>query len=474
MSSSRHDFWFLRMASGPALAALVWSLTGHGSGAALTADGRVTAAIAVWMASWWFLQPVELATTALLPLVLFPLTGIAMIKATASAYAHPVIFLFFGGLVLSEALRHAGLDRTIAQRVLSWTGTRERSLLAGLMGISAFLSMWISNTATTAMLLPITLGVADHVCEDRRERVAPSLLLGVAYAASIGGMATLIGTPPNAFLASYAEQHGLSDFDFAAWFAHTLPLVLLLLICCWWLLSHHPHKLDDHVAAPQQAIATPLNAHQKRVLVIFAVTATCWITRRMLARITIGGVQPFAAVSDAGIAVAAALVLLSARRGGGDRRRLLSWADLAALPWSVLFLFGGGLALSAALDRHGVASVIGETLTAGVHWPAPMLILLVTTTLVALTEFASNTATAVIFIPILAGIARSASLPVQQLVVPATLAASCAFMLPSATPPNALAFASGDVPFAHLVRNGFWMNLISAIAITLWVWLVWW
>lgn len=446
--------------------------------AGMSEAGWRTAAVGLVMATWWVTEAIPIPATALLPLVLFPVLGVASIGAAAAPYANPIIFLFLGGFVLAGAMQRWELHRRIALTVVNALGTRPHRVVLGFMLATAFLSMWVSNTATAVMMMPIGLSVIALVAPREEETGLPgqlnfgtSLMLGIAYAASIGGMATLIGTPPNALLAGYMQStHGV-EIGFAEWMLVGVPLVVVTLPVTWVLLTRVSfpiaiREIPGGRAAIRGRLSAlgPITRAEWRVAVVFAATALAWIFRPLVEDAVPG-------LSDAGIAMAAALVLFLVPAGRTDPEgvpvRLMDWDTAEALPWGVLLLFGGGLSLAAAVSDTGLAEWIGAALGGLDAWPTVALVLLVTTVVVFLTELTSNTATAAALLPVLAPLAVALGEGPLLLAAPAALAASCAFMMPVATPPNAIVYGSGYVTIPQMVRAGFWLNLLFIALITL-------
>ncbi|MGM0585715.1 MAG: SLC13 family permease [Pseudomonadota bacterium] len=440
----------------------------------LPPEGWRTLGLALLMAIWWSTEPVPVAVTALLPLVVLPLATGSEAGAVASDYGNPLVFLFLGGFLLAEGVRRWDLHRRIAHAVVRTAGTEPRRLVLGFMAASALLSMWISNTATVVMLLPVALSViaaaeAEAGPGEDARRFALALLLGLAYAASIGGAGTLIGTPPNALMAGYLlERRGL-DLSFVAWSAAALPVVAVFLPLAWLLLTRlvfptppdFAARLGAGGLAAGLAPAGPMSMAERRVAAVFLAAALLWAARPLLNRL-----PGLSGLSDAGVALlcAGALFLIPA---GTERRVLLRWEEARAIPWHVLILFGGGLALAGAMDRNGLAAWLGDGLASLGHWPDWAFLLVLTATVVLLTELASNTATAAAFLPVVGAAAEAAGLGPVAASAAVALSASCAFMLPVATPPNALVFASGHVRVADMVRAGVLMNLLSVTLVTL-------
>ena len=466
--------------AGPGLALLGYALLADTS---LDHAGRATAAVALWMATWWMTEAIPLYATALLPIALFPLLGIADIRSAAAPYAHELIYLFLGGFVLALSMQRWQLDRRLSLLALRWAGSRPDRIVATFMAVTAGLSMWVSNTATAVMMLPIALGVIDLVGAepgdsaaepgDRRTSFALCLLLGIAYAASIGGVGTLIGTPPNLFLASYAASNLGIEIGFVQWMAVGLPLVALLLPATWWLLTrvlYRPGQAPVEGGAErvelQLAALGPVRPGEWATLAAFGAAAFAWITRPWLVQVEIAGLRPLAGLSDPGIAMLAALSLFVIPVSREPRRFAMDWSTASRLPWGLLILFGGGLSLAAAIRTHGVGEFLGGHLVVLSGVPDVVLVAGVVALLIFLTEITSNTATTATLLPILAGLAPGLGMDALQLIVPAAIAASCAFMLPVATPPNAVIFGSGQVPVRAMARTGLWLNLLSIAVIT--------
>lgn len=441
-----------------------------------TAAWRV-AAVAVLMAIWWVSEALPVPVTALAPVVAFPLLGIAPIGVAAAPYANPLIFLFLGGFMIALALERWNLHRRIALNILCRFGARPAALVAGFLVASASLSMWVSNTATAVMMLPVGLSVIgllhrDGVAvlspeEDRNFAVA--LLLGIAYGASIGGLGTLIGTPPNAFLAAYmAKTYGIS-VGFGQWMLLGVPLVAVMLPLAWLVLTRLAFPVGraaikgaDRVIAGELNTLGRMSRQEKRVAVVFAATAILW-----MARPAINSAAPALPLSDPIIALLGAFALFTTP---SDLRRgefLLNWDWARRLPWDVLILFGGGLSLASAIGGSGLAEWISHAMTAGAGWPLFAIVLLFAVVVVFLTEITSNTATAAVFLPLAASFALSIGVNPFLLMAPVALAASCAFMMPVATPPNAIVFGSGKVTIPQMARAGFLLNLAAIVLIML-------
>jgi sodium-dependent dicarboxylate transporter 2/3/5 len=484
--------------AGPALAALTaWLLPERYADAAgnvveLSRAAHGTLALMVWMAVWWLTEAIEIYATALLPIAVLPLLGAAPIADATRPYAHKLIFLFLGGFVLALAMQRWGLDRRITLLTLRGVGTRPSQMVAGIMLATAFLSMFVSNTATAVMMLPIALSMIDLVGSragrpasspgDRSERNFPlCLMLGIAYAATLGGIATKIGTPPNGLLLAFIEQTYGQSIDFFTWLRIGLPLVVVFLPITWLLLTRVLYPVTgrriagaDELLARAYAELGPMGRGERTTLSVFAATALGWVLRPILA----GGVPEYGVpalvpgLSDAGIAMLAAIALFVIPVDRSLRRFVMDWETARRLPWGVLILFGGGLSLAAAVRTNGVDAYLGNLAHALGSLPPVVLVMGVTALVIVLTELTSNTATTATLLPVLAGAAPALGVHPYLLIVPAAVAASCAFMLPVATPPNAVIFASGFVSIPEMSRAGLWLNLVGVALVTMLAFLV--
>jgi len=447
-------------------------------GSAMPESANRVAAVAVLMAVLWITEAIPIATTALIPVVLFPLLGVMPIAATTANYAHHLVFLFLGGFWIAAAVERSQLHRRIALQVLRLVGARQDRIVLGFMAATAFLSMWLSNTATTMMMLPIAMAVACRLDAEAHTPFGRSLMLGIAYGASIGGVGTLIGTPPNAVLAGIVEKTLGIDIGFAQWMQFGVPLAVSMLLICWWYLT----RIAAHLGGAQNArgiqmIADELAAlgqmkpGERRVLLIFGGVAGLWVFKGLLPWPWLN------TVDDSTVAIAGALALFATPAGGDQRGNLLNWESAAKIPWDVLILFGGGFALAQGFQQSGLTEWIGQQLDflQHVHWF--ILVLTVALVTIFLTELTSNTATASMLLPIVAGLAAAAGQDALAPMVATALAASFAFMLPVATPPNAIVFASRQVTIPEMAHAGIWMNLIGIALIAFfvtvvmpWVW----
>jgi len=437
----------------------------------LEAAGWATAALAVLMAIWWASEAIPLAATALLPLVLLPLLGVADIRAAAAPFANPLIFLFLGGFLIALAAQRWNLHRRVALHILAGVGRCQIHLIAGAMLATALLSMWISNTATTLMMLPIGVSLISlsrtggdrPLVEDTH--FATCMMLGIAYAATIGGLATPIGSPPNALAISYLSQTHSVELTFLGWMQLALPVTLVMLPIAWFVLTRvafpisKDARIDDHGVKQMLAELPPMSTAEKRVAAVFAAVAGGWVLHPFLD----GG---SGAITDTGIALAGAILLFAIPADWRTRTFLLDWPTARNVPWEVLILFGGGLSLAYAIDQTGLGGWLGRGFEFLALGPPIVLIAGITLLVILLTELTSNTATAAAFLPIVGAFAISADMDPLVLAAPVALAASSAFMLPVATPPNAIVFGSGHVTIPQMIRAGAGLNLAGVIVIT--------
>ena len=433
----------------------------------LSPQGWAVASAGILMAVWWMTEAVPPAVTALLPLVLFPLLGIQAFEASAISYAHPLVFLFLGGFLLARAMHVWRLDRRLALTVLRYTGANPRGVIAGVMGVTAFLSMWVSNTATAMVMLPIGLSVIPAFRKPNGgapDGFAPALLLGIAYAATIGGMGTIIGTPPNALFAAYmAEAHGV-EIGFLRWMLIGIPAVLVMLPLAWFVLTHVSFHIPAGagVSAPIELERPgPITRAEVMMTVLMLLVAVCWIFRPLLADIL-----PWLPLSDAGIAMAGAILCFLLPVNLKKSRFLLSWDEAAVIRWDVLILFGGGLALAAAIGDSDLALWMGAKLGGLGALPVILLLLAVGVLIVGFGELASNTAMAAVFLPVAGATALGMGEPAILLALPVALFATLGFMLPVSTPPNAVIFGSGEVEIGHMLRAGIILDIVGIFIVT--------
>ena len=448
-----------------------------GTEVVLGLPGRATAALGVWMAVWWLTETIELSATALLPLVVLPILGKVSIKTVAAPYASDLIFLFLGGFMLSLAMVRWNLHKRIALFTIGLFGSRPERVVAGFMCATAFLSMWLSNTATTLMLLPIATSILPFFVDDDRskpyDRFASCLLLAIAYSASVGGVSTIIGTPPNALLIAFLRDKLASDISFLTWMKLALPVSLVFLVMMWWLMTKvlFPLKTTQFIGRMDEIQRMrhdlgPLTRGERVTGMVFGFVVVAWVTRPFLQKWTLFGEQPFAGLSDAGIAMVAALLLFTIPVSFKDRSFAMNWETTKELPWGILLLFGGGLSLAKAVDQYAVGQFLGSQMTFLAGLPSFLMIVLVVMLIIFLTELTSNLATTATFVPLLAALAPNLGVNPIALCVPAGIAASFAFMLPVATAPNAIVFSSGMIPIQRMSHTGFWLNLLGIVVIS--------
>ena len=434
------------------------------------------AAIGLWMAVWWATEAVPVPVTAFLPIIVFAPLGITTLKDAAAPYANPIIYLYLGGFLMAMSLQRWNLHRRIALAILDRTGSDGRRLIGGFMLVCATLSMWMTNTATTMMLLPIVLSVvvvildnAKDLSEKERHNFQLAMLLGLAYSASIGGMATLIGTPPNALLVGFmAENYGI-EISFARWMMVGVPVSAIMLPIAWILLTRVLFPVNipandavrDHLHNMREELGK-LTTAERRVAVIFGTVIFSWMLRK-----PITGWLGITGVSDAGIVMTAALLLFLLPSGDRERPQLMTWQYASRLPWGVLVLFGGGLSLAAVVSNSGLALWLGESLAPLNAWGVAALVIAAVAMVIFLTELTSNLATAATLLPVMGAMAIQAGVPPIVLTVPITIAASCAFMLPVATPPNAIVFSTGLISIPEMVRAGVLLNVIGIIIVSI-------
>jgi len=467
---SRHQVIGLFL--GPAIALLMMLADAP---ADLSAAGWRTASAGVLMAIWWATEAVPIAVTALLPIVLFPLLGIKELPDTVTPYSNKVIYLFLGGFIVAFAMQRWNLHRRIALSILERVGSNGRSLVGGFMLASAILSMWVMNTSTTMMLLPIAVSIisvvhnnVDGLNEDDKKNFQYALLLGVAYGATIGGMSTLIGTAPNAMFASFMQTTYGVEIDFARWMLVGVPLSALMLPMAWLALTRWVFNVDFKTSGEGRAALHrmkqemgPITVPEKRIAIVFVLMALTWITRRLLVQL-----PGLSALDDSIIAMAGAISLFLIPSGDKSDRLLLRWQYAEQLPWGVLILFGGGLALASAVADTGLAHWLGGNLQTLGMLPVAVLVVIAATMIIFLTELTSNIATTATFLPVVGAIAIESGIDPIVLTVPVTFAASCAFMLPVATPPNAIVFGSGMLTIPKMIRAGMMLNLFGIVLVS--------
>lgn len=437
-----------------------------------------TAAVAALMSVWWLTEAAPLAVTSLVPLVLFPALGVLSAADTAAPYANPVVFLFLGGFIVAVAMQRWGLHRRIALAIVGRAGSKPHTLVLGFMIATAFISMWVSNTATAAMMVPIGLALAELLrppdANGAKFPFGTALMLGIAYAATIGGVATLIGTPPNAVLAASASELVGRNVSFTGWLMVGLPVTLVLLPVAWALLVFALFRSPELPPGAHEMLAIerrrlgPRTRAETIVAIVFTSMALAWLLRqpKQIGALTIPGLTSFAPwIDDATIAMAGAVLLFLLP--SGERRPILVWEDTRELPWGVLILFGGGLSLARAFDDSGLTSAFGDMVVAFEALPLWLLIGATATLFILLSELASNTAMAAMGMPVLAAAGQGLGHDPMIFMVVGALASSAAFMLPVGTPPNAIVFGTGYISMREMIRAGALLNLVSIVVCTL-------
>ena len=434
----------------------------------------LTLGVAILMATWWLTEAIPLPATGLLPLVLFPLLGISSIKDTAQAFSHPIIFLFMGGFIIGLAMQHTGLHKRIAYYIISKFKSSPKSLVFGFMCATAFLSMWISNSATAIMMLPIALSIITVFKEDKNNiknnNFDKALVLSIAFSATIGGIATIIGTPPNTVMAAMLSEMYNYEINFVDWLKIGLPTSIILLPITWIILTFLCFPLDSKTSIKDKVIKDKIKELGKisqdeiMVGIVFIITASLWISRKWLST-ALDGVIPAGALNDSTIAIMAAIFLFIIPSNRPKRKRLIDWQVAQNIPWGALILIGGGLSLATVINSSGLATWIGSLSSNLSNISIVFIVLICIASIIVLTELTSNTATASTFIPIMGATALGLGQDPLLLIIPATLAASCAFMMPVATPPNTIAYASGHLKISDMIKAGIWLNIISIIII---------
>ena len=447
----------------------------------MTPEAFDVLAITIWMAIWWVTEIIPIAATALLPIVLFPLSGALDIGLTTASYGHKYVFLYIGGFIIAVAIEKWNLHRRIALNIINLIGTNIKLIILGFMVATAFLSMWISNTATSVMMLPIGTAIIlqlkdnPETSKDENKVFGKALMLAIAYSASIGGIGTLIGTPPNLVFAGIVEELYGIEISFFKWALLGMPISIFLLLFCWKYLTSFAFTFKQTEFPGGKAEIKRLkeelgkmSVQEKRVSLVFVITAFCWITRSFFLQEFLPHIDDTIIAIIAGIS----LFLIPSGKNKEKQKRLLNWEEAVKIPWGIILLFGGGMALAKAFSDTGLAIWIGEQLGNIENLPLIVLLLILVSAMNFLTEVTSNTATTAMLLPILAPMALALNLHPYLLMVGATLAASCAFMLPVATPPNAVVFGSGHLRIADMMKTGFWLNIFSILIITLIVYFV--
>ena len=430
--------------------------------------GDAVIAVALWMVVWWITEAVHIAVTALLPLVLFPLLRVMSAADVGANYGSPIIFLFFGGFVLALALEKVNLHKRIALTIIKMTGTTPNKVILGFMIATAFMSMWISNTASTVVMLPIAISVIKLLIDDEDgftkgdRNFSLCIMLGIAFSANAGGIATVIGTPPNSVLIGILENEFQIEISFLKWMTMGLPFSIMMVTLCYLVLvtlmfpcNNIKFTASSNVISDELKKLGTISKQERRVLTIFAITVFLWITRTL-----INHIFPGLKLSDTIISLIGAISLFSIPLNFQKGHFVLHWNDTSKLPWGILILFGGGLALAKGMASSGLVDMITEAIRGGGFSPLIVVCLLILLMLF-MTELMSNVALVAVLAPVVAGIAIGLNIPILNVLIPVTMASSCAFMLPMATPPNAIVFASGYVKVNQMVRAGVLLNFLA-------------
>ena len=469
---SKPKIKIISLLAGVAIAFLLWLVNPFN----VDTDALKVLAVAGLMITWWVTEALPMPVVALLPLILFPLFKIASMEDTAAPYANPVIFLFMGGFMIGLAIEKWNLHRRIALSIIRLTGTSGDRIVLGFILATGLLSMWLSNTATTMMMFPIAVSVIHVMRENNKgdgniANFSLTIMLAIAYASNFGGIATIIGTPPNVAYVGYIEKKYSFNVDFLSWMLICTPLAILLLISLYWVMVKwlFPNRIKSDFATKQLikdelAALGPVSNNEKRVLVIFISTALLWITKDI-----INVTQSVIKLNDTIIAVIGAVALFICPAEGEKSDSMLEWEDTQKMAWGILLLFGGGISLATRLENAGLMQQLGQWLSqfAGNQF---ILVLVITIVTIFLSEVMSNVAQVIVFAPVVSSMADAIGMNPLLLGIPMTLAASCASMLPMGTPPNAIVFASGHIKLKQMTKAGFVMNIVAVILITLFCW----
>ena len=455
----------------------------NGDAATLSHAARACIGIVLWMGIWWFTEPVPIAVTALLPIVLFPLFGVASAAEALKSYSSGTIYLFLGGFLIAAGIARWGLDRRIALMMIRLVGTKPKQIIFGIMMATAFLSAWVSNTATAAMMLPIALAVMGVVRSTRGNQAIDNaernfgvcLLLSIAYGASLGGVLTLIGTPPNGIFVRFVEQTYGDQVSFIDWLKISVPTMGVMLASTYFILVNFLFKEQpDELTGGREWVAEELrqlgslSRGEWTVLIVFVTAAFLWVFGPVIRGIEIAGTMPFKPLSDTVIAMGAGISLFVIPVDMKKGVHALDWASASrGIAWDVLLLFGGGLSMAAAIQKTGAADAVGAAAMALSVLPDWGIMGGVTTLAVFVSEFTSNTALAATLMPLVAAVASSLNMHPEALLICATIGASCAFMMPVGTPPNAMVFGTGRIKIKDMIRAGFWLNIVAVFAITI-------
>ncbi|MBP1971102.1 sodium-dependent dicarboxylate transporter 2/3/5 [Virgibacillus natechei] len=442
----------------------------------LNAGARAVLASTLWIATWWVTEAVPIPVTSLLPIILLPITGALDGDTVVSSYGNDIIFLFLGGFFIATAMEKWNLHKRIALAIISLIGTTPQKIILGFMVATAFLSMWVSNTAATMMMIPIGLAIVYQASQSLKQgghaseipKFEKAIIFGIGYAGTIGGLGTLIGTPPLSILAATVGEMYGTEISFAGWMVFGVPLVIIMIPLVWLYLTRVVYKVNfselpggkEQISQERKGLGT-ITYEEKSVLAVFLFAAFMWITRTFIWENIVG----VPGISDGMIAMAATIMLFMIPAKNVEGSKLMEWSDSKEIPWGILILFGGGLAIAAGFTETGLSDWVGDQLTFldGMHFV--IIVLVATAVVLFLTEVTSNTATGTMIIPVVASLAVAMNIHPYALMVSCAMAANCAFMLPVGTPPNAIIFATGKLTIKEMVKNGFWLNIIAILLI---------
>ena len=474
MTTSRAPYQTAGLFLGPIIFTLLMSMTAPAGMSDLAWN---VVALSALMATWWATEAIPIPATSLLPIIMLPLMGVATSKEASLPYSSPVIYLLLGGFIAAMAMQRWGLHKRIALNILARVGDQPAALIGGFMAASAILSMWISNTATTLMIIPIALTVSETILGEKAtsHRFTLVLLIGCAWAASIGGLGTIIGTPPNLFVVAFIEQTTGREISFGEWMMFAVPVVLVMVPTAWFVLTKIAFPFDTNtVKGGSEVVQAELlklgkmSSAEKRVAYVMGAMAFMWSFRLLMVKSAfITDLLPFMAyLKDTHIAVIGGLAMFLVPSGNKESISLINWAEAERLPWGVILLFGGGLSLASAIQATGLAIWLGESMSIMGTAPLILVMLAIVTMVIFLTELTSNTATTAALVPVMAALAVTINVDPILLAAPVAMAASCAFMLPVATGPNAVVFSTGYIQAPQMIRAGIVLNILGTFIVT--------
>ncbi|WP_018924307.1 SLC13 family permease [Salsuginibacillus kocurii] len=448
----------------------------------LAQEGQAVLAVTLWIATWWITEAIPIPATSLLPIILLPITGALDGDTVVSAYGDNIVFLFLGGFFIATAMEKWNLHKRMALAIIALIGTSTKRIILGFMIATGFLSMWVSNTAAVMMMVPMGLAIVYQVTEALKgedqeselKKFEKAIIFGIGYSGTVGGLGTLIGTPPNSILAGQVDQMFDIQISFAGWMAFAVPIVIILLFSAWFYLTRIIYNINiKHLPGGRGMIEEERNKlgattfEEKAVFSVFIFAAFMWVTRTFIWE----DIVEVPGISDGMIAITATLLLFMIPAKRGNETKLLSWNDSKEIPWGILLLFGGGLAIAAGFSDSGLSNWMAEQLTVLDGMNIIFIILVSTALVLFLTEITSNTATGTMIVPVVASLAFALNVHPYALMVPCAMAANCAFMLPVGTPPNAIIFGTGKLKIIEMVKNGFWLNILAVLLITIFVYL---